>query len=132
MIDRIDMRIPVKPLSSCDYLKAPGESSSEIRERVAAAVRRQRRRYSGESFSRNSRIPAGKLSVYCRLGASEQQLLSEAVRKLSLSSRAVDSVLKVARSIADLETGDQPGRQHLLEALQYRRYGDGNFFWNPG
>jgi len=71
LMDRIDMRIPVKPASPEDFLKRNGDTTAVIRERVIRASEKQRKRYRGEEFSVNSRIPPGKLDTYCSLGNKE-------------------------------------------------------------
>ena len=132
MMDRIDIRVPVGPLSPGEYTGPKGEDSANIRCRVVKAVSRQRRRYGNENFDRNGRIPPGKISSYCTLGTEEERVFMEALKKLSLSSRAMGAVLRVARTIADLAGEERIGRDHLLEALQHRRYGDSDFYWAGG
>jgi magnesium chelatase family protein len=129
LLDRIDLRIPVRPADPRDLLGPAGESSATVRERVAEARLRQARRYAGQGFSLNARIPAGLVEKYCRLSPSSIAALSLATERLSLSSRAAHSILKAARSIADLADRDQIEEEELLEAIQHRRYGDGDFFW---
>ena len=129
MMDRIDIRIPVGLLSPEEYTGPRGEGSSCIRERVEAAAVRQRRRFLGEDFSINGRIPPSKLNTYCSLGVKEEEVFLKALKRLSLSSRAMGAVLRVSRTIADLEGAENIGRDHILEALQHRRYGDSDFYW---
>jgi len=129
LLDRVDMRLPVRPAKPEDYRRPPGEGSAVIRRRVGEAARVQRERYRNETFRRNGRIPPGKLGQYCLLGDRERDCLEKGVKKLGLSSRAVDSVLKVARTVADLEGCETIGRYHLLEALQYRRFGEEDICW---
>ena len=90
----------------------------------------QEDRFRGDSFSRNARIPAGAVKRYCKLDEETRGLFTETVSKLSLSSRACHSVLKIARTIADLNVCENIERDHFLEAVYYRRYGDRDIFWN--
>lgn len=129
MMDRIDIRVPVGPLSPETYTGPRGENSAAIRLRVAEAVSRQKWRYKKEDFDQNGRLPPGKITVHCALGAEEERVFLGALKKLSLSSRAMGGVLRVARTIADLARKERIGREHLLEALQHRRYGDSDFYW---
>jgi magnesium chelatase family protein len=130
LMDRIDMRIPVGPLKPGEYTGPRGEKSEEIRGRVAHALSRQEFRYAGENFKRNARIPPGRLAQYCELEPEVERTFLTALKKLSLSSRAMGSVLRVARTIADLKGGDAIERDHILEAFQHRRYGDSDFYWH--
>jgi magnesium chelatase family protein len=129
LLDRIDVRVPVKPVGSWELTGQPGEGSAAVRARVERAREIQEARYGGLPFTRNGQIPAGLMETFCALDGSLQSLLSSAVEKLSLSSRAFHSVLKIARTIADIEGADRIGREHLLEAVQHRRYGEENAFW---
>ena len=98
--------------------------------RVARAVELQRRRYAGLPFSRNARLPPGFLERYCPVDPESSALLVQAVNRLGLSSRAYHAVLRIARTIADLAECERIAREHLLEAIQHRRYGDADTFWN--
>jgi len=130
LLDRIDMRVPVKPVDPTYLLTGESESSEKIKRRVEAAVVLQEERFAGESFSRNARIPAGAVKKYCRLDEETRTLFTETVSKLSLSSRACHSVLKISRTISDLYGCEDIERDHFLEAVYYRRYGDRDIFWN--
>jgi magnesium chelatase family protein len=130
LMDRIDMRIPVGPLKPDEYTGLRGEGSETIRARVTEALSRQEFRYAKESFKRNARIPPGRLSLYCELEPEVERTFLTALKKLSLSSRAMGSVLRVARTIADIQGGGTIQRNHILEAFQHRRYGDSDFYWH--
>jgi magnesium chelatase family protein len=97
---------------------------------VVAAIRIQRERYRGLTFQRNAHIPPGMIGRFCALERDSWQALQEAAQRFSLSSRAFHSILKVARSIADLEGSDSISKEHLLEAVQYRRYCEGGVYWS--
>jgi len=130
LLDRIDMRIPVRPVSAAAMQEPGGESSKTIADRVAGAVAAQQGRYRGLGLSRNSRLTPGEVMRFCTPDQAGQAALASALEKLSLSSRAYHSILKVARSIADLEGAAAVRKRHILEAIQYRRYGEGDLFWN--
>jgi magnesium chelatase family protein len=100
---------------------------SEMRERVEKAVALQTRREGG---SWNARLGPANLKAFCALSPEDEDLLKSAARKLGLSGRAVASVLKVARTIADLAGEERIGKEDVLEAIQYRRYGDGDYMWS--
>lgn len=121
LLDRIDLHIEVPPVQF-DELAArkPGESSAAIRERVNAARVVQQQRYAGTGIGSNARIPAGKLRTYCPLSGEAQGLLRAAFERLGLSARGYDRVLKVARTIADLDGSGDILPAHVAEAVQYR------------
>jgi len=132
LLDRVDLRIPLEPVrfdQQGGEVEA-GESSASVRRRVAAAIRMQRERYKGLCFSRNAHIPAGQVDRFCTLDPESRTALQEAAEHLSLSSRAFHSILKVARTIADLAASRRIGKDHLLEAVQYRRYCEGDVYWS--
>jgi magnesium chelatase family protein len=129
LLDRIDVRVPVEPAQPEDLLGPVGESSSTIRTRIAAAVDIQERRYRSLSFSRNAALPPEGIEQWCRLKASSACAFAKAVDRLSLSSRACHSILKVARTIADIEGLEHIEPEHILEAVQHRRLGDADTVW---
>ena len=130
LLDRVDMRVPVSPAAPEAFFRSDGATSRLMRERVLSAVQIQARRFKGEKFCRNGRIPVGKIQRYCPLDDEARCAFEEVVSTLGLSSRATVSVLRLARTIADL--GGTEGNiqaDEVLEACQYRRYGDGDYFW---
>ena len=129
LLDRIDIRVPVKPVSIEEMLGRKGESSRQIRDRAEGAFRIQRERFRGLSYRWNSRIPPGKIMDFCSLSPDASGALTRAVSRLSLSSRACHSILKVGRTIADLEGSDEILKEHILEAVQHRRFGEEDPFW---
>lgn len=129
LLDRIDIRAPVSPPRPADLQASAPEDSARIAARVAEAVERQRRRYRGMGWERNAELPAGAVEVHCRLDAAGRAALRGAVDKLGLSARAYHAIARVARTIADLERSDGVAADHLLEAVQHRRYGDGDLCW---
>ena len=129
LLDRIDMRIPLEPVSGADLLTSQEESSRLIRQRVRKAHEIQIIRHKKQDFSWNSRISLTRLNEYCELKDRALTTYIKGVKKLGLSSRACHSVLRVARTIADLDICDKIGEEHILEAFQYRRYGDRDIYW---
>ncbi len=116
-MDRIDLFAWVAGLPAEQLLaKERGESSAAIQERVMLAYERQLQRQG----CRNAELSANDLEVYCALGVPEQTMLINAVKRLKLSARAAHRVLKVARTIADLNQTDVIGEAALLEALGFR------------
>ncbi|MBW3670456.1 MAG: YifB family Mg chelatase-like AAA ATPase, partial [Acidobacteria bacterium] len=121
LLDRIDLQVEVPALSPEEISQMkPGESSAAIRERVEAARDIQRQRLSGEPIVSNAQMTTRHLREYCGLSGESQGILDRAVEKLGLSARAYDRILKVARTIADLEQVSGIGPEHLSEAIQYR------------
>jgi magnesium chelatase family protein len=116
LLDRIDIHVEV-PAVPFQELRGDSktESSAEIRARVerARAVQQARGQY-------NSRIPPRTLRKYCAIDATGERTLEMAVRKMGLSARAHDRILKVARTIADLDESDSVSAKHVAEAVQYR------------
>ena len=87
-----------------------------MRARVLAAQERQRKRYAGQEFQYNARIPARTVEYYCGLGADERKLLREFAEEMELSARACHRIMKVARTIADLDGGEYV-KEHQFHQL---------------
>ncbi|MBC7287702.1 MAG: YifB family Mg chelatase-like AAA ATPase [Armatimonadetes bacterium] len=121
VLDRIDIHMEV-PRLKAEELMAPGagEPSEKIRSRVMAARERQQRRYAGTPFFKNADLTARAVREFCRLKPEAEALLRAAMDQFALSARAHDKVLKVARTIADLEGSDDISTPHVAEAIQYR------------
>ena len=107
--------------------KRIGETSEAIRERVSRAHEIQRRRYQGTPFRYNAELTPAAIGTYCALGKKEETLLSEVFDKLDMSMRGCHRVLRVARTIADLDGSDRIRTEHLSEAVMYRM-GDRKFW----
>jgi magnesium chelatase family protein len=121
LLDRIDLHIEAPALSISELRSAvPGESSAVIRARVEAARARQRARFAGTPISLNARMSHVQIRRHCAIDSALGDLLQQAMEKLSLSARAYDRILKVARTIADLAGAEKIDVPHLLEAIQYR------------
>ena len=121
LLDRIDVCVEVAPVKFEELQRTePAESSEAIRERVWAAQKVQERRFAGESFSFNSAIPASRIEEYCTLGKAEKELMEQVYRRMGLSARGYHKILKVARTIADLDGEERIHTRHLSEAVGYR------------
>lgn len=96
------------------------ETSSEIRKRVCAARKIQKERYEETGIRTNSGIGVKQLGEYCRIGEKEEKMMQQAFTTMGLTARTYHKVLKVARTIADLDGEGQIGCSHLKEALGYR------------
>lgn len=126
LLDRIDIQIEVPSVSYDDLAKIPdGESSAAIKERVNKARKIQIERYCDDGITSNSQLTAGMLDKYCSLGDKESRLLRSAFDSLGMSARAHSKILKVARTIADLDGSDDIRSSHLAEAIQYRNFDRG-------
>lgn len=122
LLDRIDLHIEVTPVPFEELSKErSGESSIEIRKRVEQAREIQTERYAEfEHVHYNAQMGPKELDKYCELDNSSINLLKNAMEKLNLSARAYDRILRVSRSIADLEQSDKVTDSHIGEAIQYR------------
>jgi len=128
LLDRIDIRVPVKPAPLRD-LCHQAEDSGRIRARVEAARSLQADRYEGMGFSVNGRLPAGTIDRFCAPNAEISSFLEKQTTSLGLSSRAIHSILRVSRTIADLASEQKLSAAHVAEAVELRRYGDEDPFW---
>jgi magnesium chelatase family protein len=121
LLDRIDINIEVPRV---DYEKltkrTPAESSASIRARVEAARGRQHARFAGTSLTCNADMGPREIREFCLLPRDAEALIRSAMRQMHLSARAYHRVLKVSRTIADLDASDVIKTHHLAEALQYR------------
>jgi len=121
LLDRLDIHVEVPPVEFDDLSsKEKGESSETIRNRVNLARKRQQERYRDTSVSCNARLPSAMLEEVCQRSDEAQSILKRSFERLGLSGRAFDRVLKVARTIADLDNSDQIQTPHVAEAVQYR------------
>jgi len=120
LLDRIDLQVEVPRLASSELRtgNVPGESSECVRERVVAARERQLAR----AGTPNARLDQAQTREACRLEPADEALLERAMDGLQLSARALHRILRVARTIADLDGSDAIRTPHLSEALGYRRF----------
>ncbi|MDE7079727.1 MAG: YifB family Mg chelatase-like AAA ATPase [Clostridia bacterium] len=121
LLDRIDLQIEVDSISYDDFRSTiPNESSKIIKERVERARKLQRERYAGTSTKTNDEMTNAQVKAYCKLEADSEAMLKNAFTRLNLTARASSRVLKVARTIADLEGSENIFANHIAEAIQYR------------
>ncbi len=122
LFDRIDLHVEVVPVPFKDLSDArPGEPSAVIRQRVMAARQIQEKRFRNHpKVFNNAQMSRSDINRFCKLDEPSHRLLKTAMEKLSLSARAYDRIIKVARTIADLEKSANILPQHLAEAIQYR------------
>jgi magnesium chelatase family protein len=122
LLDRIDLHIEVMPVSDEQLTsEIVGESSESIRKRVLIARDRQLQRFSSSKIRFNRDMKSGDIKKYCNISKEGQQMLKQAISRLSLSARSYFKVLKVAQTIADLEGVDEINALHIAESLQYRK-----------
>ncbi len=121
LLDRLDIHIEVPPVDF-DKLssKLPSESSAEIRERVNAARKIQQKRLEGTGVSCNAKMDSSLTRTYCAPTPAAMVLLERVFEKLDLSARAYDKVLRIARTIADLEGAPEVDTRHISQAVQFR------------
>lgn len=126
---RIDIQCEITPLSFDELSRtAPGESSATIRERVVRARRIQEERYKEEpSVHCNAQMTSRLMHRYAEPAPEDMEMLREAMNRLQLSARAYDRILRVARTIADLEGSEQIQTHHLQEAIGYRNLDRGDW-----
>lgn len=121
LLDRIDMHIEVAPVKYKELDSSTGgDSSTEIRNRVNKARKIQIERYKGTKVFCNAQLSTSLLQKYCKLGEEERTLLRNAFEKMGLSARAHNRILKVSRTIADLDGSENIKTPHIAEAIQYR------------
>lgn len=121
LLDRIDMHIEVKRTKYEKlFSKVKPETSSEIRNRVNVARKIQIERYKSYNIYSNSELNSQMLEKFCQLDSKSQDILEKVFERLKLSARAYGKILKVARTIADLEQKENIEYKHIAEAIQYR------------
>lgn len=122
LLDRFDLQIEVPRIAEFEFgMVGKGESSAVIRERVERARQVQRARFQGSTACYcNAQMNTKDMQKYCLLDQSGRDLLKQAVQRFSLSARAYTKILKLARTIADLDGSKAIGLPHLAEAIQYR------------
>ena len=127
LIDRLDIHINVPPV---DFENLSGtskaESSADIKKRVEIARQIQRKRFVGTRITCNAKMDASATRKFCKLTENALLILKAAFERLSLSARAYDKVLRIARTIADLDNAEIIDTKHITEAIQYRSF-DRNF-----
>src|SRR3990172_12362928 len=121
LLDRIDLHIQVPAVKYKELaLDSNCEDSSAIRSRVLAARKAQGRRLAPFGIYCNTQMTPRTLRRFCRLDADSEKQMENAITRLGLSARAYDRILRVSRTISDLEGGDKIEARHVAEAIQYR------------
>ena len=121
LLDRIDLTVNLNPVEYKDWeKKAEGETSAEIRKRVIKAREKQAERFKGGSTKANAFMSPRQIKEFCVMPEGGGAILEAAMKKLGLSARSLDKILKTARTIADLEGADNISKLHIMEVLQYR------------
>jgi magnesium chelatase family protein len=121
LLDRIDIHVEVAQLSEDEIFKSPaGESSAEIQIRVSKSRAIQHERFKNMKIYCNSQMEPAQLQVFCQLDKQSISYLKYAMRQFALSARAYDRILRVAKTIADLESVPDIKESHIQEAVQYR------------
>jgi len=121
LLDRIDIQVEASAIKYDDLnSNERQESSSEIKNRVVRAHRLQLQRYKDDNIQFNSQLTAPLIEKYCILGQKEQTLLKAAFDRLNLSARGYHKILKMARTVADLDQSENITARHLAEVIQYR------------
>ena len=121
LLDRIDIHIEVQPVQYSELSNSKtSESSEEIKKRVNTAKQIQLQRYENDNIFSNSELTPTLIKKYCRLSHECDELLKKAFISLNLSARAHDRIIKLARTIADLDNSKNIKLNHLAEAIQYR------------
>ncbi len=129
LLDRLDIHVEVLPMEFEEInAKAGGETSAVIRRRVAAARQRQQERYAAHGLTCNAQLTPALLRQHCPLTADAEKMLKAAFDRMALSGRSYDRILKVSRTIADLDNHDMITTDHLAEAIQYRNLD--RKYWN--
>ena len=131
LLDRIDICVEAPTLNYSQIVsKNKNESSKDIRDRVMACHKMQRDRYLNYDFKFNSQIPSSLIDKFCKLDEEKSIYMSAMYEKYSLTARTYHKVLRVARTIADLDSSEEIGFDHLNEALCYR--GLDKRYWEAG
>lgn len=122
LLDRIDLHVEVQQIPYEDLVQGGSEeeTTAQIRARVLQAQRIQRERYNGSSYRFNTELTASDLKKYCPIGAEEESRMKRIYEQKHLTARTYHRLLKVARTIADLEGSERIAMRHLDEAVLYR------------
>ena len=123
LIDRLDIHVSVPPVDFQNLSSdRKSEPSSEIKKRVEKARAIQHERFKGTGITCNAKMDAASTRKYCKMSSNAMYILQAAFERLSLSARAYDKVLRIARTIADLDGEVQIDTKHITEAIQYRSF----------
>jgi magnesium chelatase family protein len=121
LLDRIDLHVEVNKVGFDELTsRSMGEGSASVRARVIGARKHQHRRFTGMDIHCNAHMSGRMARKMCRLNEAGYSILKKAITVLGLSARAYDRILKVSRTIADLEPSEEIRAEHVAEAIQYR------------
>ena len=121
LLDRIDIQVEASAVNYKDLnIEGKSESSKDIKERVVEAQKIQLKRYKDDNIYFNSQLTASLIEKYCKLGESEREILKGVFDRLNLSARAYHKILKISRTIADLDKSEDINVSHIAEAVQLR------------
>lgn len=121
LLDRIDINVDVRKVDYTDLFEGRvGTGSAEMRERVLTAQEVQRRRYENDRIRFNSQLDSGMCSRYIKLGSTEKDFMEYCFEQMNLSARGSYRVLKIARTIADIDGDTDVNEKHLKEAVFFR------------
>lgn len=121
LLDRIDIHIAIEPVKFEEInSSSKEETSAEIRSRVLNARKVQIERFQGQGILNNAQMKPRHITKYCRVDREGMQLLEGAFKSMSLSTRAYNKILKIARTIADIDGAEIISEEHIAEAIQYR------------
>ena len=127
LLDRIDIVVEVPAVHFEDLkARAEAEPSSEVKKRVDAARQRQHDRFGENKSMCNARMGPDEMRRFCRLDEASSELMKQAFEAMGLTARSYDRILKVARTVADLDGCETIEPQHIAEAIQYRAVNLGN------
>ena len=129
LLDRIDLQVDVPRLTPDELLNIDSdeEDSQTIRKRVVKARQIQIERYKNDGILTNSELTSDLIKKYCKLDKASSDIIKMAIVKYQLSGRRYDRILKLARTIADLDGSENIGQIHLMQALQYRMFDPENY-----
>jgi magnesium chelatase family protein len=121
LLDRIDLTVNLNPVNYKDWqAKTEGETSAQIRDRVVKAREIQKMRFEKSQTTANAFMTVSEIKKYCALPEGGGEILEMAMKKLGLSARSLDKIMKTARTIADLSGSENIQKQHIIEVMQYR------------
>lgn len=121
LLDRIDIQIEVPSVRYGELVsETEAQSSADIKEKVAVARTMQKERFRGQAIRVNAHMSSKQIKKYCVVGKAAETLLHQAMTELGLSARGYSKILKVARTIADLDESEGIKLEHVSEAIQYR------------
>lgn len=124
LLDRIELRVPVNTPSISELSGGVEETVGALAARVKRAAEMETERFAGTAIRRNAGMDAAAVDRYCAVSGKTLAAFTNAVEKLGISGRAYHGILRVARTIADLEGADSIGTEHILEAVMHRRQGE--------